>query len=202
MSVKDIKDKIFESATQEKNKIIEESNNEIKTFKENAKSEIESIKNSIMERYEREAELAEKKIITESKLESNKEILSEKQLIIGDIFREAENRIKNLGNEKYRNFMENLIFDNVETGNEIIYLGNNERKEINQEFINNINKKLQSMGKKGELKIAKKTLPIKGGIVLGTEEIRKNASLDVIFDSIRDNIETELNQFLFQENEE
>jgi V/A-type H+/Na+-transporting ATPase subunit E len=202
MSVKDIKDKIFESATQEKNKIIEEANNEIKTFKENAKSEIESIKNSIMERYEQEAELAEKKIITESKLESNKEILSEKQLIIGDIFREAENRIKNLGNEKYRNFMENLIFDNVETGNEIIYLGNNERKEINQEFINNINKKLQSMGKKGELKIAKKTLPIKGGIVLGTEEIRKNASLDVIFDSIRDNIETELNQFLFQENEE
>jgi V/A-type H+/Na+-transporting ATPase subunit E len=202
MSVKDIKDKIFESATQEKNKIIEEANNEIKTFKENAKSEIESIKNSIMERYEQEAELAEKKIITESKLESNKEILSEKQLIIGDIFREAENRIKNLGNEKYRKFMENLIFDNVETGNEIIYLGNNERKEINQEFINNINKKLQSMGKKGELKIAKKTLPIKGGIVLGTEEIRKNASLDVIFDSIRDNIETELNQFLFQENEE
>lgn len=202
MSIKDIKDKILESATQEKNNIIEEANNEIKIFKENAQSEISSIKNSIMDRYEQEAELAEKKIITEAKLESNKEILSEKQAIIEDIFREAENRIKKMDNEKYIKFMEKMIFDNVETGDETIYLGDNERKEINQDFINNINKKLQSKAKQGELKIAKKTLPIKGGIVLGTEEIRKNASLDVIFDNIRDKIETRLNQFLFQENEE
>jgi|LDZU01.1.fsa_nt_gi V/A-type H+-transporting ATPase subunit E len=202
MSIKDIKDKILESATQEKNKVIEEANNEIKKIKENAQSEIESIQNSIMDQYEQEAELAEKKIITEAKLESNKEILSEKQAIIEDIFQEAENRIKNLDNEKYKKFMEKLILDNVENGDETIYLGNNERKEINQDFINNINKKLQSKGKKGELRIAKKTLSIKGGIVLGTEEIRKNASLDVIFDNIRDKIETRLNHFLFQENEE
>jgi V/A-type H+/Na+-transporting ATPase subunit E len=202
MSIKDIKDKILESATQEKNKIIEEANNNLKIFKENAQNEINYIKNNIMDRYEQEAELAEKKIITEAKLESKKEILSEKQAIIEDIFREVENKIKELYNEKYINFMEKLILDNVETGDETLYLGKNERKEINQDFINNINKKLKSKGKKGELKIAKKTLSIKGGIVLGTEEIRKNASLDVIFDDIRDNIETKLNHFLFQENEE
>jgi V/A-type H+-transporting ATPase subunit E len=202
MSIKDIKDKILESATQEKDKIIEEANNEINYFKKNAHYEIESIKKSIKERYEQEAELEEKKIITEAKLETNKKVLSEKQAIIKDIFQEAEKRIENMNKEKYFHFMERLIIENTESGDETIYLGNNERKEINQDFINNINKKLKSKGKKGELKLAEKTLNIKGGVVLGTEEIRKNASLDVIFDKIKDNIETKLNQFLFQKNGE
>jgi len=202
MSIKDIKDKIFESATHEKNKIIEEANNNIKTFKNNSQSEIDSIKNSIIERYEQEAELEEKKIITEAKLQANKEILSEKQAILEDIFREAEKKIENLDKEKYLHLMEKLILDNVESGDETIYLSNKERKEINQDFIDSINHKLKSKSKKGDLKLAKKTLPIKGGVVLGTEEIRKNASLDIIFNKIRDEIETKLSQFLFQENKD
>lgn len=202
MPIKDIKDKIIEDALHEKEKIIKEANENIKKIRDNNQKELNSIKNNIMERCEQEAELKEKNIITEARLEANKEILSEKQAIIEEIFKEAENRIEKLDNKKYANFMENLILENVENGEETLYFGDNERKEINQNFIKDINEKLKSQGKKGNLKISKKSMPIKGGIIIGTDEIRKNASLEVILEKIKEDIETKLNQFLFQKNED
>jgi len=202
MPIKDIKDKIIEDALHEKEKIIKEANENIKKIRDNNQKELNSIKNNIMERCEQEAELKEKNIITEARLEANKEILSEKQAIIEEIFKEAENRIEKLDNKKYANFMEKLILENVENGEETLYFGDNERKEINQNFIKDINEKLKSQGKKGNLKISKKSMPIKGGIIIGTDEIRKNASLEVILEKIKEDIETKLNQFLFQKNED
>ena len=61
--------------------------------------------------------------------------------------------------------------------------------------------KLKAQGKKGELKLSEDRLPIKGGVVLGTGDIKKNASLEVILENIKDEIETQLNQFLFAKNE-
>ena len=97
--------------------------------------------------------------------------------------------------------MEKFILENVEIGDETVYIGNQERQSINQEFIIKINKKLKAQGKKGELKLSEDRLPIKGGVVLGTGDIKKNASLEVILENIKDEIETQLNQFLFAKNE-
>jgi V/A-type H+/Na+-transporting ATPase subunit E len=202
MPIKDIKDKILEDALHEKDRIIKEANENIKKIRDDRQKDLNSIKNNIIERYEQEAELKEKNIITEARLAANKEVLSEKQAIIEEIFKEAENKIKNLDNKKYADFMEKLILENVENGEETLYVGNNERKEINQNFINDINNKLKSKGKKGNLKLSKKTIPIKGGIIIGTNEIRKNASIEVILEKIKEDIETKLNQFLFQKNED
>jgi|GEM_PF-594859 len=202
MPIKDIKDKIIEDALHEKEKIIKEANENIKKIRNNNQEKLNSIENNILEQYEQEAELKEKNIITEARLEANKEILFEKQAIIEEIFKEAENKIEKLDNKKYAVFMEKLILENVENGDETLYIGDKERKEINQNFINDMNEKLKSKGKKGSLKLSKKSMPIKGGIIIGTNEIRKNASIEVILDKIKEDIETKLNQFLFQKNED
>jgi len=202
MPIKNIKDKIIEDALHEKEKIIKEANENIKKIRNNNQEKLNSIENNILEQYEQEAELKEKNIITEARLEANKEILFEKQAIIEEIFKEAENKIEKLDNKKYAVFMEKLILENVENGDETLYIGDKERKEINQNFINDMNEKLKSKGKKGSLKLSKKSMPIKGGIIIGTNEIRKNASIEVILDKIKEDIETKLNQFLFQKNED
>ena len=71
--------------------------------------------------------------------------------------------------------------------------------KMSKEKIAEINKKLNSQGKKGELKLAKERMPIKGGVILGTEEIKKNASLEVLLEKIKSETETKLNQLLFDE---
>jgi V/A-type H+-transporting ATPase subunit E len=115
---------------------------------------------------------------------------------------EVTKRINKLEDKEYLPLIEKLILENVEQGDEIVYIGEQERKSINQEFIAEINKKLKSQGKKGELKLAKERLPIKGGVILGTEEIKKNASLEVLLEKIKSETETRLNQFLFYKNNE
>jgi V/A-type H+-transporting ATPase subunit E len=202
MPIKDIKEKIIKDALEEKEKIIKDAEIKIENFKKQQKEENESIRRDIMERYMQEAELKEKKIITEAKLNAKKDILAEKQAIIDEIFLEVTKRINKLEDKEYLPLIEKLILENVEQGDEIVYIGEQERKSINQEFIAEINKKLKSQGKKGELKLAKERLPIKGGVILGTEEIKKNASLEVLLEKIKSETETRLNQFLFYKNNE
>ncbi len=202
MSINEIKEKILGDALEEKRKIQKEAEIEIEKIKSLAKKEIESIKKEILERYNQESELKEKKIITEAILNTKKDILSEKQAIINNIFSEALNRINKLEDEKYLSLLEKLILDNIETGEETVYIGKQERKAINHEFIKKINEKLNLQGKKGLLELSKKRLPILGGVVLGSGEVKKNASLEVILEKVKDEIETELNKFLFVKHED
>lgn len=200
MSMKEIKEKILQDALDEKEKILKEAETKIINLKSKFGKEIESIQREILDRYNQEAGLKEKKIITEAILNSKKDILSEKQTIIANIFSEVLDRIVGLEDERYLSLLEKLILDNIETGDEIVYIGSQERQAINQKFINTINVKLKSQGKKGNLELSEKRVPIMGGVILGTGEIKKNASLEVILEKIKDEIETELNQFLFIKN--
>ncbi|HNR64760.1 MAG TPA: V-type ATP synthase subunit E [Atribacterota bacterium] len=202
MSINKIKEKILGDALEEKGKIQKEAEIEIENIKSLAKKETESIKKEILEKYNQEADLKEKKIITEAILNTKKDILSEKQAIINNVFSEALNRINKLEDEKYLSFMEKLILENIETGDETVYIGKQERKAINHEFIKTINEKLNLQGKKSLLELSKKRLPIMGGVVLGSEKVKKNASLEVILEKVKDEIETKLNQFLFVKHED
>ena len=200
MSMKEIKEKILKDALNEKEKILKDAEEKIANIRSQFEKEIESMQREILDRYNQEADLKEKRIITEATLNSKKDILSEKQTIIANIFSEVLDRIVELEDERYLSLLETLILDNVEAGDEIVYIGNQERKLVNQKFINGINEKLKSQGKKGNLELSEKRVPIMGGVILGSGEIRKNASLEVILEKIRDEIETELNQFLFIKN--
>ena len=200
MAIKDIKEKILQDALEEKKKILQDSKIRIEELKSQTLKEDESIQLDIMERYKQEAELKEKNIVTEARLNAKKSLLGEKQAIIKDIFSEAIKRVLKLDDQKYLLLIENLILENVEAGDETIYIGDLERDSINQEFINKINNKLRSLGKKGELKFSKERLPIIGGVIIGAGQIKKNSSLEVLLEKIKDEIETKLNRFLFEKN--
>lgn len=202
MSLKDIKEKILLDASQVKNRIWEEAKIKIEDIKKQESKENETIEYSILEKYRQESELKEKKIITEARLNAKKELLSEKQTIINNIFSETLKRIIEFDDKKYLSLIENLILENVEIGDETVYFGNQERPAINQEIIVKINDKLKKQGKKGELSISKDRLPIIGGVVIGTGQIKKNASLEVVLEKTKDEMETRLNHFLFDMNEE
>ena len=200
MSIKEIKEKILRDALDEKAKILKDAEEKIANLKSQFGKEIEAVQKEILDRYNQEADLKEKKIITEAILNSKKDILSEKQTIIANIFSEVLDRLVGLKDERYLSLLEKLILDNVEIGDESVYIGDQERPSVNQKFINTINEKLKSQGKKGNLELSEKRVPILGGVILGSGEIRKNASLEVILEKIKDEIETELNRFLFVKN--
>lgn len=197
MAIKDIKEKIISNAKIEANKIIDEANNKAKEIKEKGEKEARDIKSKILNKIDQEILLKKGKIITEANLEAKKNILAAKQKIIEETFNKALEKITNLDDKPYCNFIKKIILDNIEKGDETIFISPLDKDRVSKDFIRDINYKLEAKGKKGNLKLSPSYLQIKGGVVIGSNNIRKNSSLELIFKKVREELEIKIIQYLF-----
>jgi len=197
MTIKDINEKIISDAKIQADKIIAQAEDKANNIIKKGKKEAENIKNIILHRSKQEASLKKSKILTEANLEAKKIILSEKQKIIEDVFNKASESILKLEDKDYRNIVKKMILDNIETGDETIFIDHSDRDKISESFIEDINKELKSKGEKGELKLSTSYLPIKGGVVIGSGKIRKNISLEFLLKKIREELEIQISKDLF-----
>ena len=180
MTIKDISEKIISDARIQADKIITQAEDNTNNIIKKGKKEADNIKNIILYKYNQEASLRKSKILTEANLEAKKIILSEKQKIIEDVFNKASESILKLDDKDYLNIIKKMILDNIETGDETIFIDHSDQKKISESFIEDINKELKSKGEKGVLKLSVSYLPIKGGVVIGYGKIRKNISLEFL----------------------
>ena len=197
MTIKDISEKIISDAKIQAGKIIAQAEDNSNNIIKKGKKEADNIKNVILYKYNQEASLKKSKILTEANLGVKKTILLEKQRIMEDVFGNALENILKLGNKDYQNFIKKLILDNIEKGDETIFIGNSDKNRISKDFIEDINKELKAKGKKGELKLSDSYLPIKGGIIIGSGAIRKNISLELLLKDVREESETQISKILF-----
>ena len=197
MTIKDISEKIISDAKIQAGKIIAQAEDNSNNIIKKGKKEADNIKNVILYKYNQEASLKKSKILTEANLSVKKTILSEKQKIMEDVFGNALESILKLANKDYQNFIKKLILDNIEKGDETIFIGNSDKNRISKDFIEDINKELKAKGKNGELKLSDSYLPIKGGIIIGSGAIRKNISLELLLKDVREESETQISKILF-----
>lgn len=197
MAIKDIKAKIISDAEIEANKIINEATNKTKEIKEEAEKEARDIESKILKRINQEILLKKGKIITEANLEAKKAILSIKQEIIDKTFNRALENIINLDDKKYRDFVKKIILDNIEKGDETIFISSSDKDRISKDFIKEINCEIEAKSKKGNINLSPSYLQIKGGVVIGSNNIRKNSSLELIFKKVREELEIKISQYLF-----
>jgi len=197
MAIKDIKEKIISDAKIEAIKIIDETNNKAKEIKEKGEKEARDIKSKILNKIDQEILLKKGKIITEANLEAKKNILAAKQKIIEETFNKALEKIINLNDKPYCNFIKKIILDNIEKGDETIFISPLDKDRVSKDFIRDINYELEAKGKKGNLKLSPSYLQIKGGVVIGSNNIRKNSSLELIFKKVREELEIKIIQYLF-----
>jgi len=197
MTIKDISEKIISDAKIQADKIIAQAEDNANNIIKKGKKEADNIKNIILYKYNQEASLIKSKILTEANLEVKKIILSEKQKIIENVFNKALESILKLDDKDYLNIIKKMILDNIETGDETIFIDRLDKKKISESFIEDINKELKSKGEKGELKLSTSYLPIKGGVVIGSGKIRKNISLEFLLKKIREELEIQISKDLF-----
>jgi len=197
MTIKDISKKIISDARIQEGKIIAQAEDNANDMIKKGKKEADSIKDIILHKYNQEAFLMKSRILTEANLEAKKNILSEKQKIIDNVFNKASESVLKLEDKDYRNIIKKMILENTETGDETIFINHSDREKVSKSFINDINKELKSKGKKGELTLSTSYLPIKGGIVIGSGKIRKNISLEFLLKEIREELEIQISKDLF-----
>jgi V/A-type H+-transporting ATPase subunit E len=197
MAIKDIKAKIISDAEIEANKIINEATNKAKEIKEEAEKEGRDIKSKILKRINQEILFKKGKIITEANLEAKKTILLEKIKIMDETFKKALENIMNLDDEPYRNFIKKIILDNIDKGDETIFISTLDKDRITKDFIQEINYNLEAKSKKGNINLSSSYLQIKGGVIIGLNNVKKNSSLELIFKKVREELEIKISQYLF-----
>lgn len=197
MTIKDINEKIMSDAQIQADKIITQAEDNANNIIKKGEKEADNIKNIILGKNNQEASLKKSKILTEANLEARKTILSEKQKIMEGAFNKALESILKLEDKDYRNFIKKLILDNIEKGDETIFIASSDKNKISKDFIEDINKKLEAKGKKGELKLSTSYLPIKGGVIIGSGKVRKNISLELLLKKVREESEIEICKYLF-----
>lgn len=198
MTIKEIKEKIISDAQIKANEIIVQAESKAQKIKSKGIKEAENIKNDILGKNRQEGLLKKNKILTEANLNAKKAILSEKQGIIEKVFSKALEDILNLEDREYCKFIKKIILNNIENGNEIIYISATDKKRITKVFIDDTNRELKNKGKKGELILDTSYIQIKGGVIIGSGNIRKNISLELLLQKAREEYEMEINNQLFK----
>ncbi|GAH60424.1 unnamed protein product [marine sediment metagenome] len=143
MTIKDINNKIISDARIQAEKIIAQAEDNANNITKKGKKKADNIKNKILYKNNQEASLKKSKILTEAKLEAKKTILLEKQKIIEDVFGKALESILKLSDKDYHYFIKKLILDNIEIGDETIFIGSSDQRKISESFIEDINKELK-----------------------------------------------------------
>ncbi len=198
MAIKEIKEKILSDAQKEANEIIFQAESRAKEMISKGKKEADAIKNSILAKHRQEGLLKKNKIITEANLDAKKTLLSERQTIIEGVFKKALENILNMDNQKYCKYIKKIILSNIENGDETITIGKSDKERITDAFIENINKELKSKEKKGELKLDDSYVQIQGGVIIGSGDIKKNISLELLLLKAREKYEMAVNSQLFE----
>lgn len=187
-------------------KILSDARNEAERIKREA-DEKEAAEESkfrrSLEEYGKQTEsLAEKAgeekkahLLAAARMEIAKQYLAEKGKILDEVFAEAQKKIQTLPDKQYCELFSELMLKAVETGDEEVIVDSNERR-INQEFIDEMNRRLSS-GRKGNLKLSGERHNIGAGLILRRGRIQTNVSLQVLLAQAHKDLEIELAKELF-----
>jgi len=164
---------------------------------EEAKKRAEHVKMQALEEAKKQAVIHKQRLISTASLDLRKDILSEKQKAIDLAFQEAMNSLLKMRDDEYQKIIIKMILPNVLTGNEEIILSERDKSRIGKGFLDRINNEVSKTGKKGRLTIAKDSYNIKGGFVLRRGNVELNNSFESLFNSIREDLESEVSKVLF-----
>ena len=133
-------------------------------------------------------------ILAGARMNAAKEYLAEKSKILDEVFQRAAQRLGELPDDEYRALMARLMAEAVETGDEEVIVGKDE-KRIDQSLVDEVNSKLQ--GDKKNLKLAADRHDLSGGFVLRRGKIKTNVSPAVLLGQARNDLVIELAKTLF-----
>jgi V/A-type H+-transporting ATPase subunit E len=136
------------------------------------------------------------RMLANARMANGRDLLAAKVDLLDAVFAKAKDAVNALPDDSYLALMTELMKRSVETGDEEVVVGKGEQR-INEAFISKLNKDLGS-GFKGNLRLADQHADITGGFILSRGKVQINAGIEVLIDSLRDILETELANELFE----
>lgn len=158
---------------------------------ETASAELALKQKTELEKAEREAQLILERRVCVANLESNKTLLKARQQVLKNAYEQVYNKVLNMTDNIYREFIANLIIKFAEN-NDRVMICEKDDKRITSEFIKKIADQL-----KINLSLSSQFHNGKGGIILSSSKYDKNLTLETLIAQLRETTESKCVQKLF-----
>lgn len=198
MALKDILKKIVDDAHKEAAKIKAEAEKAEADIIKEAEERAHLKGEEILNKAKVQADLERQRILSNARLEAKKELLSTKRRLIDKVFEEARDTFVKLEKEEVQKVYKRALLEEVDTGEEVVVIGEAEKARITEGFIKEMNKALSSKNKKGNL-----TLEISrsegedAGFLLKGKRTQFDSTLSSLIATVREDIEPEVAKILF-----
>jgi len=193
-----IKKQIIEDARAESDKLLDQARQRAEERRSARLAAQAKTLAELRTRNSEEAAMRKERMLTAARLEARKRLLSVKQEMIGKSFVAAEEKIRSLPAEQYREFMADVVTRYAETGNEEVTVSGRDLEVLDQEFIRMANQRLQAAGKTGAMKLSDRPGDFDGGLVMIGRNSEINCTLKALVRQVRQSLESEVAQILFR----
>lgn len=193
-----ISNRILDDARAEATRIIEEAETQARSLIDDKLKEVEKHNERHHKETVEKARDRRRRMLTMARLEMGKEILSAKQQLIDEVLEGANQAIAEKPRDEYRGIISKMLLESSK-GDEEVFFSLGDQDKLDQTLIDEVNNKLKSRGKKGELKLAPERGNFDGGFILRSGRMEINCTFGSIIRMNRDNMESELSRILFGE---
>jgi len=198
MNAEQVVNKILSEAQQQAAAIAQEAQQKNEAVKRQFEQELSACRAETDRLAKEAAEDKRLRMLAAARMNNNRALLAAKVELLNEVFKRAEQRVVQMPDDAYQALMSKLMIAAVQTGDEEVIIGKNERR-INDDLIKQVNRQLGT-GFKGNLRLSDKRADIKGGFILSRGKVQMNASVEVLIERLRETMETELAAELFAGN--
>lgn len=197
MALDKLLEKIELDARREEERILREAQEQAEAIRSRVEDEARREAESIARKYREQAEAERLRMISQAKLEGRIGTLSAKEGLVEEVFRGVASAFLELPEARYRSWLKNMIKRHAVGGDEEVLASPYDRDILEGSLLEEINRELAEEGRKGALKLAPGTAPIKRGVILRSEKMETNLSMETLLSRIRLETEEEISRILF-----
>jgi V/A-type H+-transporting ATPase subunit E len=192
-----LKEKLMDDSKQKAEEIKNKADFAAKEIVDKAQNEAAKILDDSKAKAEAEGKSRKERIISRAKLDARNLLLKVKQDEIDNVLKLALDKIDNMGKEEYEKIIEKLLLNNIETGDEEVIISLHDKSRISSDLIKRVNQVLEKDGKTGKLTLSSEMRDIGSGFILKRSGVEINCSAASLIDVLRENIELDLSNLLF-----
>jgi V/A-type H+-transporting ATPase subunit E len=196
MGIENIKQRILDKAKSEASLLISKEKEKIK---EKKKAFEEQQKLLFSQKEEKELEKIQselKKRIEQENLKKDRLLLEKKKYLLDKFFLEIEEKIADLPEKQYKEFLVDLILRDAPKGRSLLFVREKDKKLFTKKLLLEINNKL---GNDREIILSEEPANIKGGFILKGAEVEIDDSVEMLVKDLREKEEIVIAKKLFGE---
>lgn len=187
-----IKDRILADARALSDKILEDARKEAQSITQNAEKEAFQKVTVMTEKAREEAVLIKQRFTAATGLEDRKKTLKARQDSVNEAFQAALQRLSDLPDAQYSQFLESILLNTAKEQACQIVLNQRDKTRLGDNFIRQMNEKFDGMKKRTQLSLAEDTLKASGGFILRYGDMEVNCTLEILIAMARPELESEV----------